>query len=157
LEGLESARHWASDKFYGNDDETIRAEFRGKNRYLVEDRDLNNDGDPEVVIRRNHDKSIYAINGYRVVPSKHHQRRAYFDLFPNPVARQQPRDDRITPKNYIKRIPKYIMRKHCDEPLTLTTNQQEDELAKSKVNQFWRNSQNRKSASPKPSITFSLI
>jgi hypothetical protein len=107
LEGLESARHWASDKFYGNDDETIPAEFRGKNRYLVEDRDLNNDGDPEVVIRRNHDKSIYAINGYRVVPSKHHQRRAYFDLFPNPVARQQARDDRITQKNYIKRLPKY--------------------------------------------------
>jgi hypothetical protein len=35
LEGLESARHWASDKFYGTEDETIPAEFRGKNRYLV--------------------------------------------------------------------------------------------------------------------------
>jgi hypothetical protein len=107
LEGFESARHWASDKRYRPDDETIPAEFRGQNRYLVEDRDLNGDGDPEIVIRRNHDKSIYAINGYRVVPSKHHQRRAYFDLFPNPIARQQARDERITPKNYIKRLPKY--------------------------------------------------
>jgi hypothetical protein len=69
------ARVWVSDKFYGADDATIPAEFRGKNRYLAEDRDLNNDGDSEVVIRRNDDKSIYAINGYRVVLNKHHQRR----------------------------------------------------------------------------------
>jgi TPR repeat protein len=73
--------------------------------------------------------SIYAINGYRVVPTKHHQRLAYFDLFPNPVARQQARDDRITPKNL--HAFRNIMRKHDDETATLTTNQQnESEAAK---------------------------
>jgi hypothetical protein len=61
LEGIESARHQAPDKRYKPHDEIIPAEFRGGNRYLVEDRDLNNDGDPEVIIRPNLDKSISAM------------------------------------------------------------------------------------------------
>jgi hypothetical protein len=123
-------------------------------------RDLNNDGDPEVVIRRNHESwsltnqftQSMAIASFqfkfKFKKSEHHQRRAYSDLFPNQVARQHAREDRITPKSYTERLPKYY-EETLRRALDAYHESAEDE---SKVNPFWRNSQNRKSASPKPSI-----
>jgi hypothetical protein len=68
---------------------------------------MNDDGEPEVVVRRTKDSSLYSVNGYSLVKGKHQERHGYDTLFTNEFARKRAHEQGIKQKNYLKRMAQY--------------------------------------------------
>jgi hypothetical protein len=68
---------------------------------------VNDDGEPDVVIRRTRNNTIYTVNDYSLVKGRHDYREGYHQLFPNEYARREGKQQGITMGNYTRRMARH--------------------------------------------------